>query len=343
MLHEMEGLSLEEKREPIDATEAAVARELGQAAGDAAPEACPWCGSSSFIRKGHNRDGSQRRLCRECGRTFPARSRGLLAASKPDAATWSLFVESALSGRSPRECARACRVCLSTSWFCRMRLCEVMEGSLLPFRTGPSVSWQVDGTYLDESLTGNRARSAAGMPRAPRRHGGAVHARGISGLKACIVCGADGAGDGSCRLADRGRPGDKALEEAIRDLGPGTWAAAGAHQGYGRVLPAIGIAEHAATRTGLQKDGGLGMAGALHQRLSIFLAGFHGVSAKWLDHYLSWSMWPGQARRSDADRLRTLSGQSASGSYEHTRRQMIDRPQPFWDHWEKQTATSMLV
>ena len=202
ILHEMEGLSIEEKSELIDATKAAVARELGRAAGDAAPEACPWCGSSSFIRKGHNRDGSQRWLCRECGRTFSAKSRGLLAASKLDAATWSLFVESALSGRSLRECARTCHVCLRTSWFCRMRLCEVMERSLLPFRTGPSVSWQVDGTYLDESLTGNRARSKAGMPRAPHRHGGAVHARDISGLKACIVCGANDAGDGFCRLAD---------------------------------------------------------------------------------------------------------------------------------------------
>ena len=343
ILHEMEGLSLEEKRELIDATKAAVARELGQAAGDAAPEACPWCGSSSFIRKGHDRDGSQRWLCRECGRTFSAKSRALLAASKLDAATWSLFVESALSGRSLRECARTCHVCLRISWFCRMRLCEVMERSLLPFRTGPSVSWQVDGTYLDESLTGNRTRSAAGMPRAPHRHGGAVHARGISGLKVCIVCGANDAGDGFCRLADRGRPGDEALKEAIRDLGPGTWVATDAHQGYRRVLPALGIAEHAATRTDLQKDGELGMVNALHQRLSIFLAGFHGVSAKWLDHCLSWFMWLGQARRSDADRLRTLSGQSASGSYEHARRQMIDRPQPFWDYWEKQTATSMLV
>ena len=170
ILHEMEGLSLEEKRKLIDATKAAVARELGQAAGDAAPEACPWCGFSSFIRKGHNRDGSQRWLCRECGRTFSAKSRGLLAASRLDAATWSLFVESALSGRSLRECARTCHVCLRTSWLCRMRLCEIMERSLLPFRTGPSVSWQVDGTYLDESLTGNRTRSAAGMPRAPHRH-----------------------------------------------------------------------------------------------------------------------------------------------------------------------------
>jgi hypothetical protein len=49
ILQEMEGLSLGEKRELIDATKAAVARELGRAAGDAAPEACPWCGSPSFI------------------------------------------------------------------------------------------------------------------------------------------------------------------------------------------------------------------------------------------------------------------------------------------------------
>ena len=81
ILQEMEGLSLGEKRELIDATKAAVARELGRAAGDAAPEACPWCGSPSFIRKGHDRDGSQRWLCKGCGRTFSARSRGLPSAS----------------------------------------------------------------------------------------------------------------------------------------------------------------------------------------------------------------------------------------------------------------------
>ena len=85
MLREMEGLSPEEKRGPIDATKAAAARELAHAAGDAAPEARPWCGSAS-IRKGHDRDGSQRRPCRECGRTFSAKGRGLPAASKPDVA-----------------------------------------------------------------------------------------------------------------------------------------------------------------------------------------------------------------------------------------------------------------
>ena len=110
------------------------------------------------------------------------------------------------------------------------------------------------------------------------------------------------------------------------------------------MLPALGITEHAATDTRLQKDGELGMVNAMHQRLRIFLAPFHGVSTKWLDHYLSWFLWLEQARRSDADGLQTLSGQSACGFYEHTRRQMIDRPQPFWDYWQRQgAATSMLV
>lgn len=133
------------------------------------------------------------------------------------------------------------------------------------------------------------------------------------------------------------------MEGAIRGLGPGTWVAADARQGHGRVLPAPGIAEHAATSAGRQRDGGPGMVNALHQRPPIFPAGFHGVSTKRLDRCPSWLMWLERARRSDADRLRTLSGQAAAGSYENTRRQMADRPQPFWDYWEKQTATSMLV
>ena len=224
ILHEMEGLSPGEKGGPIDATKAAAARGLAHAAGDAAPEACPWCGSSS-IRKGHDRDGSQRRPCRGCGCTFSAKGRGLprLPASLP---------------ALPHEALRG-------------------HGKIAPALSGRAFGLLAGRRDLSRRVppTGSGARSTAGMPGAPRRHGGAVHARGISGLKACIACGADGAGDGLCRLADRGRPTDEALEEAIEGLGAGTWAAAGTRQGCRRALPAPGIAEHAAARTDLQEDG----------------------------------------------------------------------------------------
>ena len=120
-----------------------------------------------------------------------------------------------LSGSSLRACAELCGVSLKTSWFMRMRLCEVMERAAQPFRTGEAVSWQVDGTYLGESLKGNRSRSVAGMPRGAHRHGGAVHERGISSLKVCVVCGANDLGDSFRRLAE--------LEASL-----GAWALAGA-------------------------------------------------------------------------------------------------------------------
>ena len=42
----------------------------------------------------------------------------------------------------------------------RMRLFEVMQAALGAFRYGPTVSCQKIGIYIDESLAGNRARSA---------------------------------------------------------------------------------------------------------------------------------------------------------------------------------------
>lgn len=87
ILNEIQELTLGDKRRLIEATKAAVARELGFGAGDA-PAACPRCGSADFVRKGHGRDGSQRWLCRGCGRTFSRKTMGLLALSKLPPETW---------------------------------------------------------------------------------------------------------------------------------------------------------------------------------------------------------------------------------------------------------------
>ena len=210
VLDQLGSLTLEEKRAVEEAARAAVARELG-AQGAGAPESCPRCGCPSFVRKGRNRDGSQRWLCRGCGSTFSAKTMSLLAYSKLAPEVWSDYVSDMLSGASLRACAELCGVSLKTSWFMRMRLCEVMARATQPFRTGDAVSWQVDGTYLSESLKGNRSRSALKMPRKAHGHGGAVHERGISSLKVCVVCGANDLGDSFCRLAGRGRPTDAGL------------------------------------------------------------------------------------------------------------------------------------
>ena len=270
ILQEARRLGVEERRRLIDLLRAQVLAELGKAGGE--PDACPRCGGTHLVRKGHDRDGSQRWACRSCGRTLSRKTMGLLGYSKLKEDVWASYVEHACAGGTLRECARACGVCLSTSWFMRMRLCEVMGRALAPFRSGPTVSCQVDGTYLNESLAGNRSRSRVGMPRGSHRCGGDVRERGISNLKVCVLCGANDLGDEFCELADRGRPTDEALGSALRAVGEGTPVSTDGLQGYARVLPRLGVSCHDATPAREARHGELGMVNAMHARLKDFLA-----------------------------------------------------------------------
>ena len=291
------------------------------------------------MRKGRGRDGSQRRLCKGCGQTFSGKTMSLPGYSKLEPQVWLDYVSDMLSGSSLRACAELCGASLKTPWFMRMRLCEVMARALQPFRTGESVSWQVDGAHLSESLKGNRSRSAAGMPREAHGHGRAVRERGISSLKACVVCGANDLGDSFCRLAGRGRPTDAELEASLEGLGPCERVSTDGHSGYARVLPGLGAGEHDAAPAG-KAGPSLGMVNALHQRPKRFLDRFAGVSTGRLGHYLAWFQWSEQARRSGPRAARVLSGQATAGRYENTWAMLVSAPQPFWEYWEGRAPMS---
>ena len=100
---------------------------------------------------------------------------------------------------------------------------------------------------------------------------------------------------------------------------------------------------HDATPAREARHGELGMVNAMHARLKDFLARFRGVSTRRLGHYLDWFLWDEQTRRSDADRADTLSGQAATGGYDHTRVALAREPQPFWSYWEDKLAVSTVV
>lgn len=343
ILQQVEKMGIAEKRELLERLKALIAEEMAGSAPAGEPQRCPRCGSEDFCRKGHDAHGLQRWRCRSCGRTFSARTGSVLAMSKLDAATWAAYAEGTLAGMSLRELAGRCHVCLRTSWFMRMRLFEVMESALAPFRKGPAVSCQADGIYIDESLAGNRARSGIQMPRKAHTHGHAVHSRGISSLKVCVECCANDLGDEYAVLCGRGRPTDSELKDALSGIADSSWVATDDHAGYARVLPSLGVSGHAATVAKESIHGELGLVNAMHQRLREFLLPFHGVSTKWLGHYLACFLWTEQARHSDARKEDMLSCQLAGGRYVHTRRELMDMEQPFWSYWKDRADRSIKV
>lgn len=335
-------LGLAEKEALLAGLRRLIAEDLARG-GEGAPAACPRCGSARLARKGRSASGAQRWLCGSCGRTFSASTRSVLGSSKLPPEKWAAYAEGMLAGRTLRELASGLGVCLKTSWFMRARLCELMGSRLAEPRSGDGVEWQVDGTYLDESLKGNRLRARTAMPRAAHGRGGAVRARGISRLKVCVVCGASDLGDSFCELAARGRP---TAAQALAACSP----AAGAgrlvtdeHRAYLRVGDALGASSRAAVKAGTAEAArSLGLVNALHSRLKRFLARFNGVSTRRLPLYLAWFSWLEQTKRADGRRDETLRLQLAGGRYRSTRVELEAKPQPFWSFWEQRCVSNLV-
>lgn len=328
ILQEAEGLSLCDRRRLIEMLKASVLRELAGPDGD--PSECPRCHHAHVVRRGKDPDGSQRWLCRGCGRTFSRKTMGLLALSKLGAWQWSRFVELEARHATLAECSARCGVSGQTAHFMRVRLCEVMASRLPAFRSGPGVEVQVDGTFLSESMKG-LGRWSGEMPRESHRTGHDVHLRGTSNLKVCVVCGANDLGDEFCRLAGRGTASAAEAARALAGMvSQGTAVTTDNRSCYADPLADAGATHRVVPR----KSEALGRVDALHSRLDAFLEPFRGVSTRWLPWYLSWFLWEEHVRRSGTERAEELSLASATGAYELTRRRHEAAGRPFWDYWE---------
>lgn len=334
-----EQLTLDEKKSLVSELRSAIAREL--AGGPGEPERCPRCGCPEFVRKGRA-SGSQRWLCRGCGRTFSSATRGLLAASKLPAGTWMEYAACMADALTLRECAGRCGVSLPTAWFMRMRLCEMMASSIEPFRAASSC--QVDGIEFEESLSGNHSRSGFSMPRDPRRNGRDGRVRGISNGKVCAMTGINEYGDVFAEVCCRGR---ETSEEARRALagrvGAGTAVTTDMHASYPAAIAALGAASHVRVDPKDPSTGDINMVNSMHSRIRGFMRRFNGVSTRRLQAYLDWFCWAEQVRAPGADRRAILFSRASDGRYEHSRRELFGMPHPFMGYWEAARAMSILV
>ena len=330
ILQEALSLGEAERRQLAEAIRESLVAQAGRA-GD--PEACPRCGCGCVVRRGRDAGGAQRWLCRGCGRSFTARTGTLVALSKLPLSTWLDYVDATMEGRSLRACAEACGVSLPTSWYMRMRLCDVMSSQVQAMRGGEGVSCQADEAYLDESLKGRHAEGF--MPRESHRHGGESHRAGLSKLKVGVVTVVNDLGDCRCRLASRGKTGVEGVRASLPEGAlAGSVVSTDMLASYVRPLAEAGVAVHNRYNSKEAGEDELGMVNALHQRLRGFLARFHGVATRRLQLYLHWFEWGEQARHSDASWSAMLGAQAAHGRYSIRRRSLFAEPQPFWDYWE---------
>ena len=134
----MAKLSKSERRRAIESVRDIIrAAMFDDAAGSGyAMERCPRCGSVAIVKKGKSRNGEQRYLCRDCGRTFSGSTDRILGTSKLPRETWMAYAECFVLMLPLRECAGRCGVCLKTTYTMRHRLIECLKGYSPEFRVG---------------------------------------------------------------------------------------------------------------------------------------------------------------------------------------------------------------
>lgn len=239
--------------------------------------ACPRCGSVSIVKKGHNPDGSQRWQCRDCKRTFSKTRDTLIGRSKLSVAKWMMYV----------ECFVDC-LALRTAWLMRRRLPKCLERYLPKFAAGAGVSVQLDETYLRESFKGNHRKGKFVLPRPARHRGGSLHKRGIGREQICVMTGVSDSDTAFAILSGRGVISKRRAIEALDGrILRGAYVMADEAAAYPGAMEALGAVFEQVDA----KSHRINRVNTLHSNLDGFLAGFKGVSTKYLQSYLTWFLW----------------------------------------------------
>ena len=89
--------------------------------------ACPVCGCIHIVRNGHRKDGTQRYVCRDCGKSFVATTNTIAMYTKKDVETWETYIDCMINGFALRKTADICDISLNTAFYWRHKILGALQ------------------------------------------------------------------------------------------------------------------------------------------------------------------------------------------------------------------------
>ena len=155
---------------------------------------CPFCSGTHVVKNGKRKDGTQKYICRECGRNPLATSNSILCGTHKTLTTWITFIGCELNDESLKQTAEKCGIHINTALGWRHKLHEAVSNSEKEVRLNGEV--EIDETYPVVSYKGNHIKNKDFMmPREPHKRGSQVSKRGLSDELLCIPCAVDDEGN----------------------------------------------------------------------------------------------------------------------------------------------------
>lgn len=54
---------------------------------------CPLCGCIHVVRNGHRKDGTQRYVCKDCGKSFVIATNSIVSGTRKDLSVWEQYID----------------------------------------------------------------------------------------------------------------------------------------------------------------------------------------------------------------------------------------------------------
>lgn len=264
---------------------------------------CPLCGCTHVVRNGHRKDGTQKYICKDCGKSFVIATNSIVSGTHKEFEVWQKYIECMMNGFSVRKSADICGINKDTSFIWRHKILDALQ--IMADNVSLDGIVEADETFFPISYKGNHIKSATfTMPRAPHERGHESHLRGISHEKVCVPCAVNRNGMSIAKITNTGRVSTKDLHRLYDGrIQKDTVLITDKMNSYTRFANKNDL-QLVQLKTGKTKKGiyNIQHINSYHSELKRFLHQFKGVSTKYLNNYLAWNNFVNYAKETDAEK-----------------------------------------
>lgn len=268
---------------------------------------CALCGCTNIVRNGHQKDGTQRYLCKDCGKSFVISSNSIVSGTRKELDIWKKYIDCMMNGLSIRKTADICGIHRNTAFIWRHKILDALQNMANLVKLDGII--EADETFFPISYKGNHTKSKTFiMPRKPHKRGHMTHLRGISKEKVCVPCAVNRNGLSIAKVANLGRVSTKDLHKTYdKRIESNSILCTDKMNSYKRFATANGL-NLIQLKSGKSKQGifNIQHINSYHSQLKRFLYAFKGVSTKYLNNYLTWNNFVNYSKETSREKANIL-------------------------------------
>ena len=118
---------------------------------------CPLCGCIHVVRNGHRKDGTQRYVCKDCGKSFVIATNSIVSGTRKDLSVWEQYIDCMMNGLSIRKTAVACGIHRNTAFLWRHKILDALQNMADDVTLNGII--EADETFFAISYKGNHSKS----------------------------------------------------------------------------------------------------------------------------------------------------------------------------------------